>query len=119
MKPTKTIIVPAVTSLIAIAFLATATPKASAEDYCRTDVTSSGMRGCGFATKEQCEAMGSGRAGFCIPNPFPGKAAAHHPTTVYSEAELTACRSMKMDCVISGGSAFAYLPKRGAARGTK
>ena len=64
--------------------------------------------------------MGSGRAGYCIPNPFPGKATAHKPTLVYSQAELTACQSMKMDCVIGGASsAFAYLPKKGAAHRAK
>ena len=121
MKPTKTIIVPAMTSLFAIAVVATTMPKASAVDFCRIDVTSSGMRGCGFATKEQCDAMGSGRAGYCIPNPFPGKAAAPHPIAVYSDAELKVCESMKMDCVqgVAPVFAFAYLPKKGAAHRTK
>jgi Protein of unknown function (DUF3551) len=38
-------------------------------NYCRTDT--GGMRGCGFETLEQCQAMASGRSGTCSPNPFP------------------------------------------------
>ena len=78
------------------------------------------MSSCGFATLEQCEAMVSGRTGSCAVNPFPGKAAAHHPTTVFTDAELKVCQSMKMDCVEAGASsAFAYLPKKGTAHRTK
>jgi uncharacterized protein DUF3551 len=60
------------TALAAMAFVAIATPAAAANqvDYCRTDVTS-GMRGCGYASLEQCQAMSSGRGGDCYPNPFP------------------------------------------------
>jgi hypothetical protein len=60
------------TALVAMAFVALATPAAAAGsvDYCRTDTTS-GMRGCGYASLEQCHAMSSGRGGDCYPNPFP------------------------------------------------
>jgi hypothetical protein len=62
------------TALAAMAFVAMATPAAAAAanqvDYCRTDVTS-GMRGCGYASLEQCHAMSAGRGGDCYPNPFP------------------------------------------------
>ena len=59
-------------ALLATAFVATATPAAAAAsvDYCRHDVTS-GMRGCGYASLEQCQAMSSGRGGSCYENPFP------------------------------------------------
>ena len=63
--------------LCALAFFATATPAAAAPaDYCRTDVTS-GMRGCGYTSLEQCQTMSAGRGGGCSENPFPegGKAA--------------------------------------------
>jgi hypothetical protein len=56
----------------ALAFFTTTTPAAAASsiDYCRTDVTS-GMRGCGYSSLEQCQAMSSGRGGSCYENPFP------------------------------------------------
>jgi hypothetical protein len=62
----------AATALFATAFVATATPAAAAAsvDYCRHDVTS-GMRGCGYTSLEQCQAMSSGRGGGCYENPFP------------------------------------------------
>jgi hypothetical protein len=52
-----------------MAFFATATP-AAATDYCRMDVTA-GVRGCGYSSLEQCQAMSSGRGGGCEVNPFP------------------------------------------------
>src|SRR6267142_6900332 len=61
--------------LCALAFFSTATPAAADPvDYCRTDT--SGMRGCGFSSLEQCQAMASGRGSNCYENPFPegGKA---------------------------------------------
>jgi hypothetical protein len=56
----------------ALAFFTTATPAAAAGkvDYCRNDVTSQ-MRGCGYSSLEQCQAMSSGRGGACYENPFP------------------------------------------------
>lgn len=62
-------------ALAALAFVAVATPAAAAgpnngNDYCRTDTTS-GMRGCGYTSLEQCHDMSSGRGGDCYPNPFP------------------------------------------------
>ena len=59
------------TALFAMAFVAMATPVAASPiDYCRHDVTS-GMRGCGYSSLEQCQAMSSGRGGSCYENPFP------------------------------------------------
>jgi hypothetical protein len=62
----------AATTLFATAFVATATPAAAAAsvDYCRHDVTS-GMRGCGYTSLEQCQSMSAGRGGGCYENPFP------------------------------------------------
>ena len=55
----------------ALAFFTTTTPAGAASvDYCRHDVTS-GMRGCGYTSLEQCQAMSSGRGGSCYENPFP------------------------------------------------
>jgi len=94
-------------------------PKASAEDWCRKNEHE--IRSCGFQSKEQCDAMTSGRTGYCEINPFPGKAAAHKPIVVYTAAEYAACQSMKLDCVGGGTQAYAYLPRHAkpAARGVK
>jgi hypothetical protein len=54
--------------LCAMALIAIATP-ASAADYCRQDAIS-GMRSCGYATIEQCQAMSSGIGGTCYRDPF-------------------------------------------------
>ena len=120
MKPlSRTMFVSATTALFAIPFLVTTMSKASAEDWCRFNEHY--IRSCGFASKEQCMDMASGRGGMCDPNPFPGKAAAHHPIAVSSHAEYMACRSMNLDCVGGGSGAYAYLPKssKGAAHVAK
>ena len=39
-------------------------------DYCKMDYAA-GMRNCGFASLEQCQATMSGRGGHCFANPFP------------------------------------------------
>jgi hypothetical protein len=54
--------------LWAMALIAAATP-ASAGEYCRQDAIS-GMRSCGYATIEQCQAMSSGVGGTCYRDPF-------------------------------------------------
>jgi hypothetical protein len=54
--------------LWAMALVAFATP-ASAADYCRQDAIS-GVRSCGYATIEQCQAMSSGIGGTCYRDPF-------------------------------------------------
>src|SRR6266576_3191034 len=78
----------------ALAFFSTATPAAAAPvDYCRGDVTS-GMRGCGYSSLEQCQAMSSGRGGSCYENPFRKGGSA-------------------------SSNAYAYQPKRHAAKGAR
>ena len=82
----------------ALAFFSTATPAAAAPvDYCRTDT--SGMRGCGYSSLEQCQAMASGRGSNCYENPFPegaGKASSK-----------------------ASSSAYAYQPKHHASKGAR
>jgi len=51
-----------------LAFMAMAAPAAHAGEFCMTD--SSGMRGCGYATLEQCKASASGKNGSCDRDPF-------------------------------------------------
>ena len=70
------------TAFVAMAFVAMATPAAAASsvDYCRTDITS-GMRGCGYTSLEQCHTMSAGRGGDCYPNPFPSNSSASNGTS--------------------------------------
>src|ERR1700730_10686610 len=71
------------TALFAMAFVAMATPVAESPiDYCRTDVTS-GMRGCGYTSLEQCRTMSSGRGGNCFENPFPESGGASSSAHAY------------------------------------
>ena len=81
----------------ALAFFSTATPAVAAPvDYCRTDT--SGMRGCGYSSLEQCQAMASGRGSNCYENPFPEGASASGKAS---------------------RSAFAYHPKHHASKGAR
>ena len=82
-------------AVFALGFVAMSTPAAAASntDYCRTDVTS-GMRGCGYTSLEQCHAMSSGRGGDCYPNPFPSGSA-----------------SSASSGGNSNGNSYAYQPK--------
>jgi hypothetical protein len=56
------------TAMFALAFLTMATP-ASAAEFCRQDATS-GMRGCGYVSLEQCRAASSGIGGTCYRDPY-------------------------------------------------
>ena len=77
----------------ALVFFSAATPAAAAPvDYCRT--ATSGMRGCGFSSLEQCQAMASGRGSNCYENPFPEGGNA-------------------------SSSAYAYQPKHHASKGAR
>src|SRR5258708_40008046 len=80
----------------ALAFFTTATPAAAAPvDYCRTDT--SGMRGCGYSSLDQRQAMASAPRPHCYENPFPEGASAKASSSKPSS------------------SAYAYQPKRQAS----
>jgi hypothetical protein len=73
-------------ALFALAFAAMIPSAASAGEYCRTDVTA-GVRGCGYDTLEQCQAMSSGRGGVCGRDPFlasPSNALAYQPAAKHA-----------------------------------
>jgi Protein of unknown function (DUF3551) len=55
-------------ALTVMAFVGLAAPAAQAGEFCMTD--SSAMRGCGYATMEQCQASASGKNGSCARDPF-------------------------------------------------
>ncbi|WP_407181239.1 DUF3551 domain-containing protein [Bradyrhizobium sp. STM 3562] len=58
----------ATAALSTLALLAFAAPAAQAGEYC--SVNTSGMRGCGYDTLEQCQATVSGGLGTCTRDPF-------------------------------------------------
>jgi Protein of unknown function (DUF3551) len=75
------------TGLMALAFLAMANFSAQAGEFCVTN--SSGMRGCGFATMEQCKATVSGINGSCARDPFfeyNSNASANMPGVVHAHS---------------------------------
>jgi Protein of unknown function (DUF3551) len=67
MKKFLTLAAAPATALFALAFMTMATP-ASAGEYCSTN--SSGMRGCGYSSLEQCKASMAGINGTCDRDPF-------------------------------------------------
>src|SRR5258706_1261559 len=89
--------------LCALAFFSTATPAAAAPvDYCRTDT--SGMRGCGFSSLEQCQAIASGRGSNCYENPFPAGGSASGNASARGKAS---------------SSDYADQPKHPASKGAR
>jgi|SRR6202043_3397802 hypothetical protein len=89
-------------AVFALGFVAMSTPAAAASntDYCRTDITS-GMRGCGYTSLEQCHSMSSGRGGDCYPNPFPSGSASNASNTT------------------GNGNSYAYQPKHSVSKRTR
>jgi hypothetical protein len=72
-----------------LAFMAMAAPAAQAGEFCMTN--SSGMRGCGYASLEQCRASASGINGSCARDPFynnPTNALAYQAKPVHSRSLL-------------------------------
>jgi hypothetical protein len=66
---TRSMIITATAAALSLFALATTTAStAQAGEYC--SVNTSGMRGCGFATMEQCKATMSGGLGTCMRDPF-------------------------------------------------
>lgn len=55
-------------ALSALAFVAMATPAARAGEFCSTNT--SGMRGCGYTSMEQCQAATNGVFGSCTRDPY-------------------------------------------------
>lgn len=68
MKTITKLITASAAALSTLAFVSIAAPAAHAGEYC--SVNTSGMRGCGFATMEQCKATMSGGLGTCMRDPF-------------------------------------------------
>jgi Protein of unknown function (DUF3551) len=62
-----------------MALVGFAAPAAHAGEFCMTD--SSGMRGCGYSSLEQCQASASGKNGSCARDPYFETASVTKPTT--------------------------------------
>jgi hypothetical protein len=86
------------TALLALAYVAMATPAAAGpSEYCRQDVTS-GMRSCSFETMEQCQAMSSGRGGTCYRDPLlvdTGNAYAYQPKHSVSKSAIRSKKAVE------------------------
>src|SRR3984893_17953322 len=85
--------------VVAIALGTLLAPKASAGEFCRTDV-SGHMTGCGFSSMEQCQAASSGIGGGCF-------RAANFPEGKSASDGRNSGKS---------SSAFAYQPKSSHTR---
>jgi hypothetical protein len=70
-----------------LAFMAMAAPAAQAGEFCMTN--SSGMRGCGFASMEQCHASAAGINGTCDRDPF-----YKNPTNALAQVKQTHPRTL-------------------------
>ena len=83
----------AATAIVRVLTLVATPTAALAGEYCVTNT--SGMRGCGFATLQQCLDSLSGAAGSCAREPFyhdPGSALAYQPKQGHSHSRKTAPR---------------------------
>ena len=89
MKTIAKMIAASAAALTTLAFVTIAAPAAQAGEYCSTNT--SGMRGCGFSTLEQCQASVSGiGSGPCMRDPFYGNtnALAYQPKHAGARSEL-------------------------------
>jgi Protein of unknown function (DUF3551) len=80
----------AVTAIVRVLAVVATPTAAIAGEYCVTNT--SGMRGCGFATLQQCLDSLSGTAGSCARDPFyhdPGSALAYQPKHGHSHDKTT------------------------------
>lgn len=74
-------------SAAALAFVAMAMPTAQAGEYCNTNT--SGMRGCGYTSMEQCQASNSGVGGTCSRDPYyTNTALAYQPKQPHSRTAV-------------------------------
>jgi hypothetical protein len=89
MKPIAKMMTASAVALSTLAFVAMATSAAQAGEYCNTNT--SGMRGCGFSSLEQCQAAMSGIGGTCARDPYytnASTALAYQPRQTRSRSAL-------------------------------
>ena len=88
MKPISKMMTASAAGLSTLVFVTMAAPAAHAGEYCSTNT--SGMRGCGFATLEQCQASISGTSATCARDPFykpENNAMAYQPTQAHPRSK--------------------------------
>ena len=68
MTPISKLMTASAAALCTAVFVGFAAPAAQAGEYC--SVNSSGMRGCGYVSLEQCQAAMSGLMGTCTRDPY-------------------------------------------------
>ena len=73
MKSISKTIIASAAALCTFAVVGAATPAAYAGEFCSTNT--SGMRGCGYTTMEQCQASTAGVGGSCFRDPYYSNAA--------------------------------------------
>jgi Protein of unknown function (DUF3551) len=90
MKPISRTIAASAAALSTFAFVTMAIPAAHAGEFCSTNT--SGMRGCGYSSMEQCQASNAGIGnGGCARDPFytnASDALAYHPRQSRSRSAL-------------------------------
>jgi hypothetical protein len=68
MKPISRMMTASAAALSTLVIVAVAAPTAQAGEYC--SINTSGMRGCGYTSLEQCQASTSGIGGTCVRDPY-------------------------------------------------
>jgi hypothetical protein len=89
MKPISKLMTASAAALGTLAFMAIAAPAAYAGEYC--SINTSGMRGCGYSSLEQCQASTSGTGGTCMRDPYYNNAStalAYQPKQTRSRSAL-------------------------------
>jgi hypothetical protein len=89
MKSISKMMTASAVALSAFAFVAMAAPAAYAGEFCNTNT--SGMRGCGYSSLEQCQASNAGVGGNCARDPYYNNAStalAYQPKQTHSRSAL-------------------------------
>ena len=93
MKPISKMMTASAAGLSTLVLVTMAAPAAHAGEYCSTNT--SGMRGCGFASLEQCQASISGISATCARDPFykpESNAMAYHPKQAHPRSTRHAAK---------------------------
>jgi hypothetical protein len=87
MKPISKTMTASAAALSTFVIVAVAAPAAHAGEYCSTNT--SGMRGCGYSSLEQCQASTAGTSATCARDPYYSNTAlAYQPKQTRSRSPL-------------------------------
>jgi hypothetical protein len=90
MKSISKTIIASAAALCTFAVVGAATPAAYAGEFCSTNT--SGMRGCGYTTMEQCQASTAGVGGSCFRDPYYSNAGTASSAMAYQPSPASAKR---------------------------